>query len=181
MVAFSIFASVTITRAGTFTSLAAGLDFVARLLKGFMIGFAIATGVSLLILPITSRGDMFHDLKGYAASVEALLQAQISFVEDSSETHLFKGSGLLRRARTYKSTRDVQEDDDRKPKRRSCRGQWPNSMACTTNCTPIYSIPRVRLHGGSCPRKTSVPSHISFEVFFFPCLECRCCRRSWSQ
>ncbi|KAJ6042014.1 uncharacterized protein N7446_013080 [Penicillium canescens] len=112
MVAFSIFASVTITRAGTFTSLAAGLDFVARLLKGFMIGFAIATGVSLLILPITSRGDMFHDLKGYAASVEALLQAQISFVEDSSETLLFKGSGLLRRARTYESTRDVKNDDE---------------------------------------------------------------------
>jgi hypothetical protein len=112
MVAFSIFASVTITRAGTFTSLVAGLDFVARLLKGFMIGFAIATGVSLLIRPITSRGDMFHDLKGYAASVEAVLQAQILFVEGSSETRLFKGSGLLRRARTYKSTRDVQDDDD---------------------------------------------------------------------
>jgi hypothetical protein len=111
MVAFSIFASVTITRAGQFTTLAEGLDFVSRLLKGFMIGFAIATGVSLLIFPITSRGDMFHDLKGYAASVEAVLQAQIEFVEGSSETRLFKGRGLLRRARTYKSTRDGQNED----------------------------------------------------------------------
>ncbi|OQD89943.1 hypothetical protein PENANT_c002G04673 [Penicillium antarcticum] len=111
MVAFSIFASVTITRAGTFTTLAAGLDFIARLLKGFMIGFAIATGVSLLIYPITSRGDMFHDFKGYAASVEAVLQAQISFVEGSSETRLFKKRGLLRRARTHRSIRDGQNDD----------------------------------------------------------------------
>ena len=43
MVAFSIFASVTITRAGTFVTLAEGLEFVSRLLKGFMIGFAVAT------------------------------------------------------------------------------------------------------------------------------------------
>ncbi|KAJ5771141.1 uncharacterized protein N7511_003192 [Penicillium nucicola] len=112
MVAFSIFASVTMTRAGTFTTLAVGLDFIARLLKGFMIGFAIATGVSLLIYPITSRGDMFHDLKGYAATVEAVLQAQISFIEGSSETRLFKKPGLLRRARTYRSTQDGQDDDE---------------------------------------------------------------------
>ncbi|KAJ5110458.1 hypothetical protein N7532_000993 [Penicillium argentinense] len=71
MVAFSIFASVTITRAGMFTSLAEGLEFVSRLLKGFMIGFAIATGVSLLILPITSRDNVFHDVRSADADADA--------------------------------------------------------------------------------------------------------------
>lgn len=100
MVAFSIFASITITRAGMFTSLAEGLEFVARLLKGFMIGFAIATGVSLFILPITSRGNVFQDIKGYLGAVENVLAAQISFTEEDTVTGLFTGRGLLQRTRT---------------------------------------------------------------------------------
>ncbi|KAJ5771702.1 hypothetical protein N7520_002231 [Penicillium odoratum] len=112
MVAFSIFASVTITRAGMFTSLSEGLDFIARLLKGFMIGFSIATGVSLLIFPITSRGNVFHDMKDYIASVDEVLQTQISFGEDSSINGLFSRQGLLRRARTAMSTRDMQSEGD---------------------------------------------------------------------
>ncbi|KAJ6023813.1 hypothetical protein N7540_004610 [Penicillium herquei] len=112
MVAFSIFASVTITHAGLFTSLSEGLEFVAQLLKGFMIGFAIASGVSLLIYPITSRGNVFHDLKGYVASVDDVLQSQLSYAEGSSVTGLFSRRGLLRRARTALSTRDMQGSDE---------------------------------------------------------------------
>jgi hypothetical protein len=112
MVAFSIFACVTITRAGTFVNLSEGLAFVSRLLKGFMIGFAVATGVSLFIFPITSRGDMFHDLKRYAASVEEVLQSQISYVQGSSDTGLLTGTGLLRRARTAQSAQDVADGDE---------------------------------------------------------------------
>ncbi|KAJ5691878.1 hypothetical protein N7462_001301 [Penicillium macrosclerotiorum] len=112
MVAFSIFAVVTLTRAGMFTSLSEGLEFVSRLLKGFMIGFAIATGVSLLIFPITSRGNVFHDIKGYVSSIEGVLQAQISFAEADFVTGLFTGKGFLRRARTAMSTRDMQSESE---------------------------------------------------------------------
>lgn len=109
MVAFSIFSSVTITRGGTFVTLAEGLAFVTRLLKGFMIGFAIASGVSLFILPITSRGNVFHDIKGYVAQIDAVLQAQSSFVEDTSE--VFTGvRGLPGRSRTGRSVREVEGD-----------------------------------------------------------------------
>lgn len=55
-----------------------GLEFVAHLLKAFMIGFMIATGVSMLILPIINRGNVFHDIKGYLLSAEGVLQAQNS-------------------------------------------------------------------------------------------------------
>lgn len=112
MVAFSIFASVTITRAGTFITLSEGLDFISRLLKGFMIGFAIATGVSLFIFPITSRGNVFHDIKEYVSSVEGVLEAQKSFAEGSAATGLFSGNGFLRRARTAMDTRDMQSETD---------------------------------------------------------------------
>jgi hypothetical protein len=112
MVAFSIFASVTITRAGMFTALSEGLEFIVRLLKGFMIGFAIATGVSLLIVPITTRGNVFHDMKDYITSVDELLQSQISFAEESSVSGLFSRRGLLRRARTTISTQDMQSEGE---------------------------------------------------------------------
>ncbi|GMF72673.1 unnamed protein product [Aspergillus oryzae] len=109
MVAFSIFASVTITRAGTFVTVSDGLAFVSRLLKGFMIGFAIATGVSLLILPITSRRNVFHDIKGYVAQIDAVLQSQMAFVERTPQL-LTGGQGLLNRTRTAQTIRDVENN-----------------------------------------------------------------------
>ncbi|RDW67264.1 uncharacterized protein DSM5745_09130 [Aspergillus mulundensis] len=84
MVAFSIFTCVTLTRAGTFVTVSDGLEFILRLLKGFMLGFAIATGVSLLVYPVTSRGYVFEDIRRYAALVENVLEAQSDFVRKSS-------------------------------------------------------------------------------------------------
>lgn len=107
MVAFSIFSSVTITRGGMFTTLSEGLSFVSRLLKGFMLGFAIATGVSLLILPFTSRGHVFDDIRGYVAQIDNVLQSQIDFVKGTSEVWT-GGQGLLKRTRTARSMRDMQ-------------------------------------------------------------------------
>ncbi|PWY75463.1 MFS transporter [Aspergillus heteromorphus CBS 117.55] len=107
MVAFSIFALVTLTRGGMFTSLSEALSFVARLLKGFMIGFSIAIGVSLFILPITCRGHVFQDVKGYVAQIDAVLQAQIGFVKGTSEAWT-GGQGLLKRSRTARSMREME-------------------------------------------------------------------------
>ncbi|KAF7585490.1 hypothetical protein BBP40_010812 [Aspergillus hancockii] len=107
MVAFSIFSSVTITRAGTFGTVSEGLEFVSRLLKGFMIGFAIATGVSLFILPITSRRNVFHDIKGYVAQIDAVLQSQITFVKGTPQLWT-RNRGLLQMTRTAQSVRDAE-------------------------------------------------------------------------
>jgi len=106
MVAFSIFSCVTITRGGTFITVDEGLLFITRLLKGFMLGFAIATGVSLFILPITSRGHVFQDIKGYVSQIDAVLQAQISFLKRSSTSGVWTDDqGLLERTRTAQSGR----------------------------------------------------------------------------
>ncbi|PYH85653.1 hypothetical protein BO82DRAFT_302115 [Aspergillus uvarum CBS 121591] len=106
MVAFSIFCSVTITRAGTFVTLSDGLSFVSRLLKGFMLGFAIAIGVSLFILPITSRGHVFEDIKGYVAQIDAVLRAHIEFVGESPD--MWTGNqSLLSRTRTARSVAEA--------------------------------------------------------------------------
>ncbi|KAL3457126.1 MFS transporter [Aspergillus heterothallicus] len=104
MVAFSVFASVTVTRAGMFGTLGEGLGFVSRLLKGFMIGFAIAGGVSLVVYPVTSRGDVFRDVQRYVSGIAGVLRAQVEFVEGSEEVVGGRG-GLLERTRTARSLR----------------------------------------------------------------------------
>ncbi|RHZ43433.1 uncharacterized protein CDV56_101197 [Aspergillus thermomutatus] len=112
MVAFSIFSCVTLTRGGTFVTVDEGLEFIARLLKGFLLGFAIATGVSLFILPNTSRGNVFYDIQSYVAQIDSLMQAQISFVEGTSSGEAWTGiRGLLHRTRTARSVRDTDKSN----------------------------------------------------------------------
>lgn len=102
--AFSIFSCVTISRGGSFITVDEGLSFITQVLKGFMLGFAIATGVSLFILPITSRGHVFQDIKDYVSQIDAVLQAQLSFVKRSSTSGVWTGDqGLLERTRTAQS------------------------------------------------------------------------------
>ncbi|KAF9886365.1 hypothetical protein FE257_011510 [Aspergillus nanangensis] len=120
MVAFSIFSSVTITRAGTFVTVDEGLQFITRLLKGFMIGFAIATGISLFVMPITTRNNVFHDIKGYVAQVDAVLRSQIAFVEDGPEA-LTGNRGLLSRTRTARSMRELENAQEDLPEAKEKR------------------------------------------------------------
>lgn len=111
MVAFSIFASVTITRGGMFTSVPEGLEFIARLLKGFMIGFAIATAVSLFIFPITSRGNVFHDIRDYIATIQDMLPSQIS-VESDTVTKLLTEKGSPSQTQTTQTALDTQSESE---------------------------------------------------------------------
>lgn len=85
MVAFSIFAVVAMTRASEFSTLLDGLTFVRQLLETFLLGFAIATGVSLLVVPTTHRGNILHGVKKYADIVPQILEAQISYLKDSED------------------------------------------------------------------------------------------------
>lgn len=82
MVALSIFLVVALTTTPTFVTVAEGLVFVRRLLITFLIGLSVAIGVSLLILPITSRRNVFRALDTYASNANELLDAQIEFVKE---------------------------------------------------------------------------------------------------
>lgn len=134
MVAFSIFASVTITRGGMFTSVPEGLEFVARLLKGFMIGFAIATAVSLFIFPITSRGNVFHDIRDYIATIEDMLPSQIS-IECDTITRLLTENGLPPQPQTSQTALGTQSESESATEKNppSIHGQTqppPQQAAC---------------------------------------------------
>lgn len=83
MVAFCIFVVVTLTRAGTFADVQEGLDFIERLLKTFLIGLAVASGVSILVLPSTCRGAVFKDVKIYARDAKTILDSLVDFVQNA--------------------------------------------------------------------------------------------------
>lgn len=85
MVAFSIYSGVTLTNATRFTTVTQGLEFIKQLLITFLLGFAIATGVSLLVLPITSRRNMFRDSFIYAKAVQNVLEKSIQFVRTAQD------------------------------------------------------------------------------------------------
>jgi hypothetical protein len=91
MVAFAIFAGITLTRAPQVPSVTIGLDFIKELLLAFLFGFTIATGVSLFILPITNRRNFFMGTQKYAATIEAILGAQKDHVR-AHHDHLARQS-----------------------------------------------------------------------------------------
>lgn len=82
MVAASIFMVVTLTTTQSSLTISEGLDFVRRLLVTFLIGLAVATGVSLFIMPITSRRNTFKALNDFAITVNELMNAQTEFVRE---------------------------------------------------------------------------------------------------
>jgi hypothetical protein len=81
MVAFSIYSGVTLTHAGQFVDLSQGLDFIKRLLLAFLLGFAVATGVSLLVMPSTSRKDVFKGFMDYSDAIRTVFKTQGAYVE----------------------------------------------------------------------------------------------------
>ncbi|KAI1624566.1 hypothetical protein EDD37DRAFT_417515 [Exophiala viscosa] len=71
---YCIFITVASTYAATFPSMEAGKSFVDRLLKVFLTGFGIATAVSFIIIPVSSRKICGKQMAG----VLNLLKASIS-------------------------------------------------------------------------------------------------------
>ncbi|PGH14270.1 hypothetical protein AJ80_06010 [Polytolypa hystricis UAMH7299] len=102
VIAFSMYTSVAMTQAPRFVTLDAGFTFLRQILLCFLLGFAIATCVSLLVFPMTSRRNFVDGMKPYPATVKTLLDAQIAYVRRSQAEGPWK---ITRRAtRTRRNT-----------------------------------------------------------------------------
>lgn len=64
------------------------IRFVKELLYAFLTGQAISTGVSLLIIPVSSRKVFFGEATGFLQSARGLLKAQLAFVEALEHSEL---------------------------------------------------------------------------------------------
>lgn len=86
---FAIFANVSMTYAPQFSAMAQAEAFVLSLISAFLTGFAVATGVSLLILPVTSRELLFNDMRSYITGLQDCLGANMSYLNSLEETDMF--------------------------------------------------------------------------------------------
>ncbi|KAK3069449.1 hypothetical protein LTR53_012208 [Teratosphaeriaceae sp. CCFEE 6253] len=86
---FAIFANVSMVYAPQFPSTVAATAFAQRLLEAFLTGFAISTGVSLLVFPLTSREIVFKELAGYIASLRGAMQANLAYLRSLEDSDMF--------------------------------------------------------------------------------------------
>lgn len=86
---YSIFANVASVYAPSFPNMAAGTSFAKQLLEVFLTGFAIATGVSLIIFPTTVRMTFFKQSAGFIQLVQGTLKAQIAYFLSLEKADMF--------------------------------------------------------------------------------------------
>ena len=77
----SIFTNVASVYAPVFPTMYAGIKFTEHLLEAFLTGFAIATGVSLLIFPTTVRMTFFKQSTGLIQLMQGTLKAQVDYLQ----------------------------------------------------------------------------------------------------
>jgi hypothetical protein len=85
----AIFAVVSSTYGPQFNTMEAASNFAWRLLSAFYTGFAIATIVSLLIFPLTSRQVVFKTLGAYIISLREAIEANMVYMQSLEETDMF--------------------------------------------------------------------------------------------
>ncbi|UPL03077.1 hypothetical protein LCI18_014011 [Fusarium solani-melongenae] len=85
MVAFSIFVVVTLTRGGAFQTISDAFEFVNRLLKTFLIGYSVATAVSLFVLPMTCRQIVLDDTYKFAKTAQDISAHFCAYLQHLAE------------------------------------------------------------------------------------------------
>ena len=113
VIIYSIFANVASIYAPNFPTMTAGISFAKRLMEAFLTGFAIATGVSLFIFPISVRMTFFKQSAGFIAAVQVTLKAQIAYLQTLEKKDMFRTSTdsdedeKIQKSSKHKKSREV--------------------------------------------------------------------------
>jgi hypothetical protein len=86
---YSIFTNVAFTYGPLFPTISAGEALIKQLLEGFLTAFAISTGVSLFIIPISSRTVVFKEQAGYIQLIRAIMKAQTAYLQSLETSDMF--------------------------------------------------------------------------------------------
>lgn len=89
VIIYSICAIIAAVYAPNFPTMTAGIAFAKSLMEAFFTGFAIATGVSLFVFPVSSRMPFFKQLAGFIAAVQGTLKAQIAYLQTLEKKDMF--------------------------------------------------------------------------------------------
>lgn len=115
VIIYSIFANVASVYAPTFPTMVAGIAFAKRLLEAFLTGFAIATGVSLFIFPVSVRMTFFKQSAGFIAAVQGTLKAQMSYLQTLEKKDMFRTPTESDEDEKYKKSNSHKKGDTAKP------------------------------------------------------------------
>jgi hypothetical protein len=112
VIIFSIQANVAATSGFQFTTTAQCESYERRLLTAFLTEFALATGVSLFIVPVTCRQVVAKEMTGYLGLLKAAIAAHNDYIHSLEESDMFRS--------TYVPEAEGGEDADteKKPKAR---------------------------------------------------------------
>lgn len=77
---YTIFAVISSQYAPSFPTMTVGMAFVKRLLKTFLTGFALSTGVSVFIIPVSSRKICQKQMAGVLNLVKACISIHNSYL-----------------------------------------------------------------------------------------------------
>ncbi|KIX08477.1 uncharacterized protein Z518_03133 [Rhinocladiella mackenziei CBS 650.93] len=91
---YIIFIIVASTYAPTFPNMTAGMNFVSRMLKVFLTGYALATGVTLFIIPVSSRMTSYTQMAGIMNLLKTSLSIHTAYLHDIT-TSQTGSAGLL--------------------------------------------------------------------------------------
>ncbi|EME47794.1 hypothetical protein DOTSEDRAFT_69660 [Dothistroma septosporum NZE10] len=86
---WAVLANVAMTYCPQFSQMAQAEVFIQKLLISFLTGFAVATGVSLLVFPLTSRQIVFKEMAGYLSGIRGAVQSNLTYLYSLEETDMF--------------------------------------------------------------------------------------------
>lgn len=86
---YAIQVNVAATNGFLFQTTAQCESFIARLLESFLTGFALATGVSLFIIPITCRKVVMKEVTGYIGLLRGALGAHKAYIHSLENSDMF--------------------------------------------------------------------------------------------
>ncbi|ELR07383.1 hypothetical protein VC83_06608 [Pseudogymnoascus destructans] len=89
----SIFTNVAFTFAPNFQTMEQAEDLIRQLLVAFLSAFAISTGVSLFIIPVSSRAVVQKGQAAYVQAVRGVLKAHTAYIQSLGSSDMFAATG----------------------------------------------------------------------------------------
>ncbi|KIW03822.1 uncharacterized protein PV09_05121 [Verruconis gallopava] len=102
VILYSIFSVVTCTTIPTLPTMTYVIEFVENLLEAFLTGLAIATAVSLLVLPVTVRTVIFKQITGYLSLLQMCLKSHQAYLAHLEDPENIEKAMVVERNADYK-------------------------------------------------------------------------------
>jgi hypothetical protein len=146
VILYSIFTNVAFTYGPLFPTISAGESFIKKLLEGFLTAFAISTGVSLFIIPISSRTVVFKEQSGYIQLVRATVKAQTAYLPSLETSDMFAPEESLEGGDEKLDDSKVKKSKKINEKENSHPAANPQAKALKANLEALTGL-HGKLHG----------------------------------